>query len=212
MPRNLRPVGMVLAVLVAVAGACRPGEKTGTTREAASAAPADSFPHVELYTNFGNIVLALNAGKAPITVKNFMLLVHAKFYDGLLFHRVRPGFMIQAGSVTKDMEKRTTSMFPIENEATNGLKNVRGAVAMARGGDPHSATTEFFIDLVDNAKLDFKDSTATGWGYAVFGKVVQGMDVVDRIAKVPTKPTGRYEALPIKPVIIDSAREVGGPS
>jgi len=139
---------------------------------------------------------------APETVQNFLRHVRSKFYDSLTFHRVRPGFMIQAGRIQVDGKERTSTVFPIANEAENGLTNVRGAVAMARTSDPHSATSEFFINVVDNPGLDFKDKTARGFGYAVFGHVVEGMEVADAIAQVPAQRTRNSEAEPLEPVII----------
>lgn len=151
------------------------------------------------------MVLELYPDRAPETVKNFLLHVRSGFYDGLQFHRVLPDFVIQTGLVTESGTERKTTIFPIPNEANRALRNERGTVAMARGGDPHSATSEFFINVRDNSKLDFRDSTAAGWGYAVFGRVIEGLPVVDAIAAVRTRRTGRFEALPTEPVVIRQA-------
>ncbi len=161
-------------------------------------------PLVALKTSQGEIVVELMPDKAPATVKNFLNYVDSGFYDGTLFHRVIKGFMIQSGGFTAGMERKETDP-PIVNEADNGLKNKRGTIAMARTGDPHSATSQFFINLEDNAFLDFKAKTDRGWGYAVFGKVVQGMEVVDRIGAVRTGTVGGYRDVPVEPVLIEEA-------
>ena len=158
---------------------------------------------VVLETSMGRIKISLNAAKAPLTVENFIRYVKAGHYDGTIFHRVIPSFMIQAGGFDTDMKERPTRA-PIKNESKNGLRNLRGTIAMARTEDPHSATAQFFINLKDNAALDF--GVAPGWGYAVFGEVLEGMDVVDKIASVPTTSRGSYQDVPAKPVIITSAR------
>lgn len=174
----------------------RGGGRTHSGRTATCTAGA-------LETTKGRILLELDRERAPETVHNFLLHVRSGFYDGLQFHRVvRELGVVQAGLLTSTGAERKTSVFPIANEATNGLDNVRGAVAMARGGDPHSATSQFFINVQDNPRFDFRDSSATGWGYAVFGRVIEGMDVVDAIAAVPTRRTSRFEALPVDPVVI----------
>ncbi len=148
--------------------------------------PAIAAPtKVLLETTLGNIVLELDDTKAPKTVANFLKYVDAGFYSGTVFHRVIPNFMIQGGGMNTGMQKKNTYQ-PIMNEAFNGLKNVRGSIAMARTGYPHSATSQFFINLVDNNFLDFKGRNYRGWGYAVFGRVTSGMAVVDKIAKLPT--------------------------
>lgn len=191
-----------------VAIACGTGGKPaagGAASGHAARAVSDTAPEVMLVTSKGRIVIRLDRARAPVTVANFLKHVRGHFYDGLIFHRVKPGFVIQAGAYTPTLAHRISQVFPIENEADNGLKNVRGAVAMARTGDPNSATSEFFIDLSDNPRLDHRDNTAQGWGYAVFGAVVQGMNVVDDIALVPTKREAPFEALPLTPVVIDSA-------
>lgn len=157
---------------------------------------------VVLETSLGKIVLEIYEEKAPETAKNFLKYVDEKFYDGTIFHRVIPNFVIQGGGFDKDMKEKQT--YPaIKNEADNGLSNLKGTIAMARTNDPHSATSQFFINLVDNKNLDFKDkNSGRGWGYAVFGKVIEGMDVVDKIASVPTTTKGYYENVPKEPVLI----------
>ncbi|ALP52551.1 peptidylprolyl isomerase [Candidatus Tenderia electrophaga] len=165
---------------------------------------ADTPPKVKLETNYGDIVLQLNPQAAPKTVDNFIQYVQDGFYDGTLFHRVIPDFMIQGGGFTTQMRKKETRA-PIRNEADNGLKNVRGSVAMARTNDPHSATAQFFINVKDNDFLNHSAPNSRGWGYAVFGEVVEGMATVDEIRAVATGNRDRFRDVPIKPVIIDKA-------
>lgn len=161
-------------------------------------------PTVALETNQGRIVLELDAGKAPQTVENFLRYVEAGFYDGTLFHRVIPNFMIQGGGFDGQQRQKPTQA-PVQIEADNGLPNSRGTIAMARTGDPHSATAQFFINLKDNGFLNHSGKTAQGWGYTVFGHVTEGMDVVDKIARTPTSPGRISEAVPQQPVVIDRA-------
>lgn len=158
---------------------------------------------VTLHTNFGNIKIALNEQQAPISSQNFLQYAQNGFYQETIFHRVIDGFMIQGGGFKSGMEQKETAA-AIKNEANNGLKNLRGTIAMARTSDPHSATSQFFINLQDNAFLDFTEESSKGWGYAVFGKVVEGMDVVDKIAKVPTGRAGFHRDVPQQEVIIQS--------
>ena len=168
---------------------------------------AEASPHVILDTSMGEIEIELNAEKAPITVKNFLDYVKAGHYDGLIFHRVIPNFMVQGGGFTPDMkEKRGGS--PIKNEAGNGLRNDRGTLAMARTQVVDSATAQFFINVKDNYFLNHSDETARGFGYAVFGKVVRGMEAAMSIVDVPTRTVGGHENVPITPVTIRSARIV----
>ena len=162
-------------------------------------------PMVKLQTNMGDIVIELNQEKAPKSAENFLGYVKDGFYNGTIFHRVIDGFMVQGGGFTQSMEKKGTKA-PIQNEADNGLKNDKGTIAMARTGEPHSATAQFFINVVNNDFLNFRSKTPRGWGYAVFGKVVQGMDVVDKIRKIPTGPQNPFpKDVPQSPVIIESA-------
>ncbi len=158
-------------------------------------------PQVVMETSKGTILLEVFPKDAPETVKNFLQYVRWGHYDGTIFHRVIPDFMIQGGGFTKDMKRKTTEM-PVQNEATNGLKNDRGTIAMARTPDPHSATDQFFINLKNNGFLNHKDTTPRGWGYAVFGKVIKGMDVVDAISKVKTARKGMMNDVPVEPVTI----------
>ncbi len=162
-------------------------------------------PRVMLDTSLGRVILALDPDKAPETVKNFLDYVDAGFYDGTIFHRVIPDFMIQGGGFTREMSEKTTRS-PVTNEANSGLKNRRGSIAMARTSDPHSATAQFFINTKNNPFLDHKGKTAQGWGYAVFGKVVEGMDVVDAISAVKTSSHGPYQDVPVEPVIISGVK------
>ena len=166
-------------------------------------------PQVEIKTSLGTIVVELDPEKAPLTVENFLQYVKAGHYDGTIFHRVMPGFMIQGGGFTPEFKEKPTRK-PVRNEAANGLQNAVGTLAMARTPDPHSATAQFFINVADNRMLNFRFPTMDGFGYAVFGKVVKGMDVVNRIVKVPTGPgPAPHENVPVKPVVIESARIVG---
>lgn len=157
---------------------------------------------VKLHTNKGTIVLELNAEKAPSTVENFLNYAKSGFYDGTIFHRVIDGFMIQGGGMEPGMHEKPTNA-PIQNEANNGLANERGTIAMARTPDPHSATAQFFINVSDNAFLNFRSETMDGWGYCVFGKVVDGMDVVDEIRKVETGSFGFHQDVPKEDVVIE---------
>ena len=160
---------------------------------------------VEMKTSEGKIRIELWADKAPLTVKNFLRYVEEGLYDGTIFHRVIDNFMIQGGGFTADMGQKK-SHEPIKNEAAGDLKNDRGTIAMARTNVVDSATSQFFINLKDNDFLNHRDTSPTGFGYAVFGKVVEGMDVVDKIAKVPTANAGPHQNVPVKPVVIESAK------
>ncbi len=166
---------------------------------------AQDHPRVILHTNQGDITLELYPDKAPKTVENFLAYVRDGFYDGTLFHRVISNFMIQGGGYTQDYRRKRTRA-PIRNEADNGLSNLRGTIAMARTADPHSATAQFFINVVDNKFLDYRAPTTRGWGYCVFGRVVEGMDVVDKIRRIPTGPAGPFaKDAPRIPVVIEKA-------
>ena len=158
---------------------------------------------IKLTTNHGTITLELDAEKAPISAANFIAYVESGHYDNTIFHRVIDGFMIQGGGFAPGMDQKPVCE-PIENEARNGLKNACYTVAMARTSDPHSATSQFFINVGDNDFLDYP--SRDGWGYAVFGKVVQGMDVVQKIAVVPTGNVGPHQNVPTTPVLIESVK------
>ena len=159
---------------------------------------------VELHTNHGVIKLELDAEKAPKSVENFLNYVKAGHYDNTVFHRVIDGFMIQGGGFEPGMKQKPTAE-PITNEANNGLKNVNGSIAMARTNDPHSATAQFFINVNDNDFLNHSSPTPQGWGYAVFGKVVDGLDIVEKIKKVKTGSKGFHQDVPADDVIIEKA-------
>lgn len=184
----------LLSVVVLGLGAC-------LSLSAVAGQASAQKPVVVLDTSLGAITLELYPDKAPITVENFLKYVDEGFYDNLIFHRVMPGFMVQGGGLTDQMvEKSEGKHRPIKNESSNGLSNDRGTVAMARTADPNSATCQFFINHVDNPNLN------TGGGYTVFGKVIDGLDVVDKIAKVSTTTRGPHENVPLHPVYIKSAK------
>ncbi len=226
---NIYSMGLALLLATALAaGACSDDssakkDKGGTVTDGtvADAKVGDSAPKadassdsakptgkkVKLVTSLGDIVLELNAAKAPKTVANFLSYVTSKHYDGTIFHRVMSTFMIQGGGFDTSMTKKSTNT-PIQNEADNGLSNLKYTIAMARTSAPHSATAQFFINVVDNPGLDFKSKTTSGWGYAVFGKVVQGMDTVDKIKVVKTTTKGMYKNVPVTNVEIKSATVV----
>lgn len=166
---------------------------------------------VQIETEFGAIVIELDARAAPKTVENFLQYVNDGYYDGLIFHRVIQGFMIQGGGLTPDMVQKPTRT-PIVNEADNGLKNRRGTIAMARTSQPHSATAQFFINTVDNPFLDHQGKTTSGWGYCVFGRVKSGMDVVDAIEKQRTTARRGHRDVPVTPVVIRHVRPVERPA
>jgi cyclophilin family peptidyl-prolyl cis-trans isomerase len=166
-----------------------------------------ALPRVELNTSMGVIVIELYPERAPQTTANFLAYVEAGFYDGTVFHRVIPSFMIQGGGFTAEMQQKATRP-PVPNEADNRIKNERGTVAMARTPDPHSATSQFFINTVDNDFLNFKGKDPRGWGYAVFGRVAQGMDTVDAITGVPTGVFKGHRDVPLRPVVIVKARRL----
>jgi len=161
-------------------------------------------PQVKLQTNHGDITIQLDAAKAPETVANFIRYVESGFYDGTIFHRVIENFMIQGGGFDASFKQKKTEA-PIDNEADNGLSNKRGTVAMARTGDPHSATAQFFINTKDNDFLDYRGKSTQDWGYAVFGEVIEGMEVVDAIRKVKTTMRGAHQDVPADNVVIEKA-------
>ncbi|MCC6611110.1 MAG: peptidyl-prolyl cis-trans isomerase [Burkholderiales bacterium] len=162
---------------------------------------------VKLHTNFGTITLELDAARAPETTKNFLQYVQDGHYDNTIFHRVIDGFMIQGGGFAPGMKQKPTRA-PIKNEAQNGLQNERGTVAMARTGEPHSATAQFFINVADNAFLNHTAPTPQGWGYCVFGRVVDGMDVIERIKGVRTGSSGFHKDVPVEDVVIQRVEDV----
>jgi peptidyl-prolyl cis-trans isomerase A (cyclophilin A) len=168
------------------------------------AANEPARPQVALQTSLGEIVVELLEEQAPITTANFLKYVDAKFYDGLIFHRVIDGFVVQAGGFDATMAERQPGA-PIKNEADNGVRNTRGSLSMARTSDPNSADSQFFINLVDNSSLDRRPGNP---GYAVFARVVKGMEVVDAIAKVETHSTGGMDDVPVKPVVIERAQRL----
>jgi cyclophilin family peptidyl-prolyl cis-trans isomerase len=196
--------GPVFAKIAALCAALCAGLSIG-----AAALAAGPMPQVSLKTNMGEIVLELDQEKAPKSVDNFLQYVKSDFYKGTIFHRVIDGFMVQGGGFTKDMQQKPTQA-PIKNEASNGLKNDNYTVAMARTGVRDSATSQFFINVKDNAFLNYSGESPQGWGYAVFGKVVEGQDVVDKIKKVPTGNKGMYQNVPNEPVVIEKAECIAG--
>lgn len=175
---------------------------------AAMAAQAEPNPQVKIQTNLGDIVLELYPDKAPKTVENFLNYVDTKFYDDTIFHRVIDGFMVQGGGFTQQFERKPTSP-PVMNEADNGLTNQTGTIAMARTPEPHSATAQFFINVADNDFLNHQNKTPRGWGYTVFGKVIRGMDVVEKIKQIPTGAGGPFQRdVPKSPAVIMSISRV----
>lgn len=212
MRRNLTtsPILLLSLLLAACVGGGEQGESESSDQPALPPDFVDMTPRIVLETNKGRIVAELDRENAPKTVENILFHVEAGYYDGLTFHRVIPGFMIQGGGFLPDMGESQSPRPDIENEADNGLKNVRGSLAMARTSEPHSASTQFFINLVDNSFLDFTAPTREGWGYTVFGRVVEGMNVVDAIAEVPTHTVGRNSDVPVEAVIIERAYVEGG--
>jgi cyclophilin family peptidyl-prolyl cis-trans isomerase len=199
-----------LLALAAPAAQTTPKKAQSTAPKAQSAAPkaqsaapkpAAANPRVLLDTTKGKIVVELFADKAPKTVKNFLDYVKTGQYNGTIFHRVIPGFMAQGGGFTPDMKEKPTRA-PVQNEADNRVSNDRGTLAMARTADPNSASAQFFINVSNNAPLNFQSKTPQGWGYAVFGKVLEGMEVVDAIVAVPTTTKGPYDDVPSEPILI----------
>jgi cyclophilin family peptidyl-prolyl cis-trans isomerase len=178
-----------------------------TTTHAADKKSASVYPMISITTTLGEIELELYPAKAPQTVKNFLQYVDKGFYNGSVFHRVIPGFMIQGGGFEPGMRLKPTGL-PINNEADNGLKNVIGTIAMARTGDPHSAGAQFFINTADNAALDHTGKNPQGWGYCVFGKVTRGMEVVKQIESVPTGQVGPFGDVPRRDVVITRMERV----
>ncbi len=204
------PTALLAQAPAAEAAATAPTEAAEPATE--PAAEATPKPRVTLRTNQGDIVIELETTKAPKSTANFLQYVQDGHYNGTIFHRVIDGFMAQAGGFTVDLQQKPTRA-AIENEANNGLSNVRGSVAMARTNEPHSAQAQFFINLVDNPRLDFvSEQNGFTWGYAVFGMVVEGMDVVDRIRAIPTGAQGPFaKDVPTQAVIIERADLVAAP-
>ncbi len=194
-----------LLTLILISALAAPGcapRDDGDSGAELPAAGTEMTPTVVIETTQGRIVVELNRERAPESVDNFLRYVGGGFYDGLSFHRVQPN-VIQTGLYTADRRARSAAnAFPVINEADNGLKNVRGSIAMARTADPHSATSQFFINVLDNPGYDFKEKTVNGWGYAVFGHVTEGLDVLDAITAVPTKIQGTFPA-PIDPIVME---------
>ena len=200
MMQHIKSLSVVLAAILSlVLFTTVKGEKSMSTENSEN-------PVVVIETNLGNISVELDAKNAPNTTANFLAYVDDGYFDDTIFHRVIPGFMIQGGGLTADMRDKPSKRAPIQNEANNGLKNDRGTIAMARTNDPHSATSQFFINLKDNDFLNYRSETMQGWGYAVFGKVIEGMDVVDKIAAVPTGNKGGHQDVPLETVTIKTIR------
>jgi len=189
-------LGIVLLALTGMVPA------TAFTQDNNPDAKGSGMVTVTMQTNKGVITLELDGNKAPDTVANFVAYASAGHYDGTIFHRVIPGFMIQGGGFDADMQQKSTNA-PVKNEANNGLKNVTGSIAMARTSDPHSASAQFFINVKDNSFLDHSAPTPSGWGYAVFGKVTDGMDVVRTIESVPTANKSGHQDVPLEAVVIE---------
>ena len=205
--RYIAPLHVLLPALLAVSVSACAAQKEPKAETAPAAQPtttSSSMPRVTLSTNMGDIVVELNPAKAPLSSANFIEYVQSGQYNGTIFHRVIDNFMIQGGGFDQNMQQKPTRA-PIQNEANNGLKNTRGTIAMARTGDPHSASSQFFINVKDNAFLDHTSPTPQGWGYTVFGKVVEGMDVVDKIKVVQTGNMGGHQNVPTQPIVINQA-------
>jgi len=198
--RYLAPLHVLLPALLAVSVSACAAQK----EPKAETATTSSMPRVALSTNMGDIVVELNPAKAPLSSANFIEYVQSGQYNGTIFHRVIDNFMIQGGGFDQNMQQKPTRA-TIQNEANNGLKNSRGTIAMARTGDPHSASSQFFINVKDNAFLDHTSPTPQGWGYTVFGQVVEGMDVVDKIKVVQTGNMGGHQNVPTQPIVIKQA-------
>ncbi len=203
--RTVLLAALFLLLLVASTGC-------GSTGRHDTAAAVDSAPLLVLETNLGRIVLQLDRRKAPLTVAHILTHVEAGFYDSLVFHRVMRNSIIQTGRLHATGATRSSTAEPVPCEANNGLRNVRGAVALARGPVVNGGAREFYINVRDNPAFDFKDTTAADFGYAVFGRVIEGMDVVDRIAALPTAPKYRFPNVPVTPAVIITARVQASPA
>jgi peptidyl-prolyl cis-trans isomerase B (cyclophilin B) len=200
MKKTLLPLAVVLAAILSLVlfPTIKEGSKSMNDETAGN-------PQVLLETTMGNVTIELDAQNAPNSTANFLAYVDDGYFVDTTFHRVIPNFMVQGGGITADMADKPSKRDPIENEANNGLKNDRGTLAMARTGDPHSATSQFFINHNDNSFLNHTSETTQGWGYAVFGKVTDGMDVVDNIAKVETGNKGGHQDVPVETITITGA-------
>jgi peptidyl-prolyl cis-trans isomerase A (cyclophilin A) len=198
---EMKPGNLLLIILLFVLAASFAGTGTLCAQE------KGGNPMVLVKTSMGSFKIELFTKEAPISVKNFLNYVDKKFYDGTIFHRVMPGFVIQGGGFDKNMVQKST-LSPIQNEAKNGLKNLRGTLSMARTPDINSATSQFFVNLKNNASLDHTSDAQPEFGYAVFAKVVQGMDVIDKIAAVATGNKGPHQNVPVKPIVIESMTRV----
>ena len=196
MKQTLLPIAVVLAAILFLA--LYPQFKGDKSMNESTAAN----PTVLIETTMGNITIELDMENAPDTSANFLAYVDDGYFVDTTFHRVIPNFMVQGGGLTTDMQDKPSKRAPIENEANNGLKNERGTLAMARTSDPHSATSQFFINHVDNEFLNFTSETMQGWGYAVFGRVIEGMDVVDAMAQVPTGNKSGHQNVPLETIRI----------
>lgn len=204
--RYTAPLHMLLPALLALSVSACAAQKEPKADAAPAVQPTTttSMPRVSLSTNMGDIVVELNPAKAPLSSANFIEYVQSGQYNGTIFHRVIDNFMIQGGGFDQNMQQKPTRA-TIQNEANNGLKNTRGTIAMARTGAPHSASSQFFINVNDNAFLDHTSPTPQGWGYTVFGKVVSGMDVVDKIKVVQTGNMSGHQNVPTQPIVITQA-------
>ena len=191
MNHTLKYVSLTIALLLSPLSAVQQASASPTANTDSPPIPKET--RVTLNTTLGDIVIELYNTRAPLTVANFVGYVNSGHYEGTVFHRVIPGFMAQGGGFTPQLRKKTT-LPPIPNEADNGLKNKRGTIAMARTNDPHSASSQFFINFSNNEMLDHSSKTSQGWGYAVFGKVIEGMDVVDKMATIPTRGRGPFRS------------------
>jgi cyclophilin family peptidyl-prolyl cis-trans isomerase len=191
MNHTLKYVSLTIALLLSPLSAVQQASASPAVNTDSPPLPKET--RVTLNTTLGDIVIELYNTRAPLTVANFVGYVNSGHYEGTVFHRVIPGFMAQGGGFTPQLRKKTT-LPPIPNEADNGLKNKRGTIAMARTNDPHSASSQFFINFSNNEMLDHSSKTSRGWGYAVFGKVIKGMDVVDKMASIPTRGRGPFRS------------------
>lgn len=203
------PLAILLAASLALVACKREsGDQAAQTRASQTPQSTQTTDEIQtmvtLQTSMGSIQIQLDHDKAPISSANFLQYCKDGFYDNLIFHRVIDGFMIQGGGMTADMQERPTTHPPIQNEADNGLTNLRGTIAMARTSDPHSASSQFFINVTDNDFLNHKEKSGNGWGYAVFGRVAEGMDVVDSIRVVPTGNRAGHQNVPLSAITIES--------